>query len=801
MIKVWSALVLTTIFQITIAQTISITNRASFEPIADVFIYHENQSSTAFTEVDGMADISHFPDGGIVILQHPNFIEKRIEIQKIRELGYRVKLVERIIQFDEVTVTSNRWEQDKDEVSQEILSINAKKIVFQNPATSADLLAQSGELFVQKSQLGGGSPMLRGFSANSVLLVVDGVRLNNAIYRSGNLQNILNIDVNSIASTEVIYGPGSVMYGSDAMGGVMDFHTKNLTFNDLDKPLVQGNVFGRYSSATQEQTGSMNLLIEGQKLSFYGAISSTTLGDLRAGKNRSQAYEGFFFRDNYVKSIGGSDILVQNSDRNNQRGSGFNLLNLTGKVGLKTGETSELVYGAYYSTTSDIPRYDRLNLMEEDSDSLVYAEWYYGPQKWMMHSLSYTLFRPTSLYNQAKVTAAYQNYEESRNDRRFGNPSLRTNSEQVDLYTLSIDFDKEFSKSSLFYGYDFFYNHVKSDGIRKDIETGDVTPTSSRYPNQGSQYYTSALYGNYVYRYDNRWTINAGMRLSAVNLNAKTNDNSASNLLLEDLSIANQALNGMAGLVYKPTDRSTWNLLFSSGFRAPNVDDVGKLFEIDNDIVVVPNAELKPEFSYNQELSYQHKSDALLFNAVVFHSTLSNAIVRGISEINGADTITIDGELKEVRAQVNANKAKIYGGSIKISSELSEYLGATATITFTEGYLLGSEEPLRHIPPTFGRFALIHQLRKLKSEFYSDFNFSKPKLDIPPSEIVDKYYLYTDSGSPGWFTLNVKSQYNFSEHITVQLGIENILDQHYRPYSSGISAPGRNYLITLRGRF
>ncbi|MFY0605306.1 MAG: TonB-dependent receptor [Cyclobacteriaceae bacterium] len=798
--KVWSAVVLLIIYQSSISQTISITNRATLEPIADVFLYHENQTNTAFSDAIGQVDISDFPESGVVIFQHPNFVEKRIDITKIKEQKDGIQLVERIIQFDEVTVTSNRWEQDQDEVSQEILTINSKSISFQNSATSADLLAQSGEVFVQKSQLGGGSPMLRGFSANSVLLVLDGVRLNNAIYRSGNLQNVINIDPNALSNTEVIYGPGSVMYGSDAMGGVMDFHTKKLDFIDEGKSLVQGSAFGRFSSAAQERTGSLNLSVTGKKLSFFGTISSTSLSDLQAGKNRSSGYQGYFNRNYYVKTLSGNDILLENQDLNDQVGSGFDMLNLTGKIGLKTSDHSRLEYGAYYSTTSDIPRYDRLNL-ENENDSLVFAEWYYGPQQWMMHNLNYTLFKPTSLFNQAKIIAAYQNYQESRNDRRFGNTSLRTTSELVDLYTVSVDFDKEFSRSSLYYGYDFFYNYVRSKGIRKDIVTGATTPTSSRYPNQGSQYFTSALYANYIYRLSERLSFNGGIRLSAVNLKAKTNDSSASSLLLEDLVINNQAINGVAGLVFKANDRSTFNALFSSGFRAPNVDDVGKLFEIDDEIVVVPNPDLKPEFSYNQEVSYQYRTEYFVLDAVAFHSLLTNAIVRGEYQIDGADTITLDGENKEIRAQINANKARIYGSSIKVSTEINKYLGATASITFTEGFVLDSKEPLRHIPPTFGRISVIHQARKLKSELYSEFNLTKRSSDIPDSEIIDKSYLYTSTGTPSWATINLKSQYTFSEHITMQIGLENILDQHYRPYSSGISAPGRNLILTVRGKF
>ena len=93
-----------------------------------------------------------------------------------------------------VVISANKWEQKLNEVPNKIVKINKNDILRNNPQTSADLLGQSGNVFIQKSQLGGGSPMIRGFATNRVLLVADGVRMNNAIYRSGNLQNVISID-------------------------------------------------------------------------------------------------------------------------------------------------------------------------------------------------------------------------------------------------------------------------------------------------------------------------------------------------------------------------------------------------------------------------------------------------------------------------------------------------------------------------------------------------------------------------------------------------------------------------------
>ena len=165
-----------------------------------------------------------------------------------------------------------------------ILSQKEKEIILQNPQTSADLLSQSGKVFVQKSQLGGGSPIIRGFATNRVLLNVDGIRMNNAIFRSGNVQNVISIDPNSIQNTEVILGPGTMIYGSDAIGGVMNFYTFQPMFSETNEPNLFGAVFSRWSSANQEKTMHFDVNIGLKKWSFLTSFTLSDYGDLTMGK-------------------------------------------------------------------------------------------------------------------------------------------------------------------------------------------------------------------------------------------------------------------------------------------------------------------------------------------------------------------------------------------------------------------------------------------------------------------------------------------------------------------------------------
>ncbi|MFY0601812.1 MAG: TonB-dependent receptor [Cyclobacteriaceae bacterium] len=786
-------------FSTAFSQNIVILNERTGKPIADVFIYAMDETSQTVSNSEGIASLQKFSRNDIILLTHPSFVTKSLAIKSIDYNNSTVLLSEKIIQIEEVVVSANKWEQDINDVPNQIVSIGAKSISFNNPSTSADLLEQSGQIYVQKSQLGGGSPMLRGFAANSVLLVVDGIRMNNAIYRSGNLQNAINIDPNAISTIEVVFGPGSVIYGSDALGGVMNFKTASPEINNTKGDMIV-NAFTRYSTASKEKTAHFDINLSGSKVGFYSSLSYSIFEDLRAGKNRSDSYKGFFKRNFYAGRVNDEDVLIQIQNPELQKFSGYSSLHSSNKLMIKPGKKSTLTYGFQSSTTSDIPRYDALTETLSNADSLKVAEWYYGPQKWLMHSLDYTSTRRTALFTRSNVIVAFQKYKESRNDRNFGASNLRNQQEKVNMLTLNASLEKQFQNSTLFYGFDFAHNYVASTAKRTNIITSEISETSSRYPDAGSRYNSIASYANWVVKLNEKWTLNTGGRLNHVKLSAKTENNLANDLLLGNITQTNQALNGSAGLIFKPSNSIKWNLTLSTGFRAPNVDDVGKVFEI-GELISVPNPDLKPEYSYSQELGFSKTNKTFHLNATVFHSLLTNAIVTGSFLIDGQSTYELNGETLNVESQVNAGQARIFGSSIGLKSILNSQMTITSSLTYTEGYEIQPKEPLRHIPPIFGRVGFVYQKEKLDLEVYSVFNFDKKKSDIPSIEFDNKPHLYTDTGSPGWATANVKIAYNLIPEVKLQVGLENILDSHYRAYSSGISAPGRNLLVTLRGSF
>ena len=793
-------------------QTIRFIDEDSQRPIADVFVFHESQQYASFSDKVGQADISEFPSTGKIIIQHPAYVKVETTKASIQSGNLVIAIKEKVIPHQGVTVSANRWQQNQNEVPNDILAIKKSDIDFGNSQTSADLLANSGQVFMQKSQLGGGSPSLRGFAANAVLLVVDGIRLNNGIYRSGNLQNIINVDPFIIEKTEVVFGPGSVIYGSDALGGVVDFRTQNPKWQYEGGTRFQANALARYSSASKEKTTHFDLSLSQEKVAYYGSISFTDLEDLRAGNRRSEKYEGFFERNFFAQRTENGDQLISNDDPQVQKFSGYNLLNVFQKIRWRTSERTEMTYSYFLSTTSDIPRYDRLSHpLSTTRDSLLNAEWYYGPQDWQMHALKFISYASNSLFDQVQLTTSFQNYEESRNDRRFGGEELRSQKEEVAIVTFNADFEKRQNKGVLYYGIDGFWNDIDSRAQLRNITTDVVSTTTSRYPNGGSKFYSGAAYASYKWNLSKKFILNSGFRYSVVRLTARNLDEDIAQVesengtisnatLLERVNLTNQAITGSLGLVFNPGLQTKISGIVSSGFRAPNVDDIGKFFEIDDEAIVVPNTDLKPEYSYNQEIGIeQHFNDQLKIKIVGYHSWLIDAIVRDEIDFNGAETLSFEGDALALRSQVNAGRARIYGGSALLEVDLDKSWALSSSLSINEGRETESQQPLRHATPVFGRSAIKYRKGGFLSEFFIDYHAARSADNIPDSEIIDKSYLYTDSGSPAWSTINLRLGYTASKNLSVESGLENILDQHYRTYSSGISAPGRNFYLTVKG--
>ncbi len=702
--------------------------------------------------------------------------------------------------LDEVIISFHKWEQKLNEVPNKITKIGKQEILRNNPQTTADLLSQTGTVFVQKSQLGGGSPMIRGFATNRVLLVVDGVRMNNAIYRSGNLQNVISVDPLALEAAEVIFGPGSLIYGSDAIGGVMDFHSLHPRLSTSNKMLLKGSASVRYSSANNERTIHADLNTGWKKWSLLSSITYSNFDDLKMGKNGGQ---DSYLRPQYVQRINGIDSIFTNSDPRIQRFSGYEQINLLEKIRFRPTQYLDLHYGFTYAKTGDAPRYDRL--IQYRNGNLRFAEWNYGPMIWKMHNLHVLHTRKNKLYDQGKLTVAYQDYEESRIDRTRNNLNRNQQSETVDAISINADANRTLGKGKLFYGAEYVWNKVGSTGLRTNINTGLNAPFVSRYPN-GSTWSTSGIYASYKINVRPKLTLAGGLRYSYNTLNASF-DTSFIKFPYKETNLGEGAATGNAGLVYRPSEIWQLNANFSTGYRMPNVDDIGKLFESAPGNVTVPNPSLRSEYALNYEVGAVNQvSGKYRIEVNLFHTVLRNAIVRRPSTFNGQDSILFDNVLSRVEQLQNVAKATVWGvqfsAEVWVMKELSVQTHANLITGKETDDNNNVQVPLRHAPPFYGSTLVRYRWKKFFAEASALYNseISNAKL-APVEQAKTDIYARDTNGkpySPGWYTVNLKTSFELTKNLLLTAGWENISNQRYRPYSSGIVAAGSNLIFSLR---
>lgn len=708
------------------------------------------------------------------------------------------------INMNEIVISANRTNEKLTDLPRQVQVINAKTIAFQNRQNTGDLLEQNGNVFLQKSQQGGGSPVIRGFESNRVLLVIDGVRMNNAIYRGGHLQNVLRIDQNMLERSEILFGAGSVIYGSDALGGVMYFESKTPTLNKFTN-----QAYLRYGTVNNENTFHYDVNLGFKKWAHLISFTHSNFGDLRQGTNKQNTDGDTIYQRNYYNvRFNNRDSMVKNNDPALQLGTKYSQYDLMYKTLYNQNKNTQHIFNFQLSNTSNVPRYDRLNEWKEKNYRS--AEWYYGPE--LRTLVSYQLIYNSANYffDKYKLTTGYQYIEESRNDRAWQSTTLNQRNEFVHVGTLNIDFFKTIKNNAnsvheIRYGIDWQGNLVRSNANKLDIITNETTPQSTRYPDGGSNMNLFAAFISHSWEIGKKIIISDGLRYSYTNVNATFNNKTFFPFLQNSFAQNNQALNGNIGVVYLPIKNIKLYVNLSNAFRAPNIDDLGKTFEsASGKSVIIPNPNLKPEFTNNLEIG----TSAILFKKIkfegsLFYTQMYDAIALNNAKLNGADSVLFENELTKVVSNQNVREAYLYGYNFQLSADIFKSLYVSTTLSYTYGRIKtdSSDYPLDHIPPMYGKTSIGYFIKKFNMEFSSNYNAMKPIADYNLTESgEDNPQFAPPSGAPAWYTLNAKVQYVFGKKgkVIIQSGVDNISDLQYRVFSSGMSAAGRNFWVCVR---
>ncbi|MCR9174074.1 MAG: TonB-dependent receptor [bacterium] len=782
------------------SQEITVIDQLTQERIPGVKIMCKSSDQRVIANSEGRFRLEPFQGCDTLQIIYPNYVVAEYAYSDLRQM-VTVELEEVQLNVEGIEVSAYRWEYDAHEIPNRVTPIDVKNVTLENPQTTADLLASSGYVYVQKSQFGGGSPQLRGYGTNRVMLVVDGVRMNNAIFRSGNLQNVIVIDPLSLSDVEVIFGPGSVMFGSDAIGGVMEFDTKKARYApDTTREFIQTNVFSRFNSASNEITGHADFSYGNSRFASATAVTYSMFGDLTAGAYGDSA----FLRPTYQMG----DQTLANPNPRQQIQSGYDQFNALHKFSFRPKEGIDWEYGFLYSTNfQDVPRYDRLIEDADEDGELDFEEWYYGPQEWMMHRIAFKSSIKHRLYDNSRMVAAYQMFKESRNDRRMGSDNIRRQFERVDAFSFNWDLEKELGEhTDFFYGLESVVNSVGSNAYR-EFDDNTRVPINPRYPD-GALWQTHGVYANFKHHLNENWIVNAGVRMAMFGARAEF-DTTLFAYPLTETNLLKVAPSGGAGIVYRPSVKTKWYFNASTGFRAPNIDDLGKVFDSEPGTVVVPNPNLTAEHVFSGETGLvKVLGSRLKLDVAIYATYLQDAMVRQPFEYNGQDSIVYEGVPSQVLAIQNESHAYTYGTQVGVEWAIVKGLTFASTFSFQRGFAFIEDSsayfPKAQVAPTFGRVSLRYKTRQLRAEVYWVYNGEMSHKRFPITERNELIYALDDEGrvyTPAWNTLNAKASFFFNKHLSMTVGMENITNQLYRTFGSGISAAGRSFIGSVKVTF
>jgi hemoglobin/transferrin/lactoferrin receptor protein len=797
------------------AQKVKVLERGTNFPIENVTIYNDNNDVVVYTNKSGIADLTGYKNTDIISFNHLSYIEYEILKRELEVVEFVIYLNRKAEMLDEIVLSTSKDEEKRSRIAEQVAITSKEEIKRLAPQTSADLLANLPGVRVQKSQFGGGSPVIRGMEANRVLLVVDGVRMNNAIYRMGHLQNSITISPNIIERTEVIFGPSSVVYGSDALGGVVHFYTKSPKLSEKNQ--VNSSLFSRFSSVNNEFTTEGTIELQNKKWASLTSISQSSFGDLKMGKNRNHGFDDWGKVVEYSNNSNSyySANSQLNSNSNIQKNTSLKQLDLLQKIAIPLSKKSNLMFNLQFSKSSDINRFDRLT--EYSDGDLKFAEWYYGPQKRLLISSQLKINPDKKWLKKGTITAAFQNINESRIQRKFTSLERSYRNEKVEVFSLNGDFFVPLTNGNsriLSYGFETTYNKVNSDAYGKTLDvynntivgfTSDDFIVQSRYPDGGSSYTSLASYVNYRQDINKKTTLNTGVRIINTQLKAKWLDDTFITLPDFDILLNNSAVTATLGFAYKPSENWQLNSVISSGFRSPNIDDVGKIREKSGK-VTVPNINLKPEYAYNFETSILKYFNERKFHTGlnIYYTLLNNYITRDYFEINNASTIMYDSEEGTVVANVNKNNAYIVGSTFSFKGNINNTWHSKGSLTYTKGKTYDTKLPLSSIPPLFGNIEIGFEKERFQANLNWKFNAKKRLEDYNLIEGIDNleqtpYNNLTNNyfGNPQWSIFSINTNYKLNRSLTFFVNIDNIFDTHYKEFASSISAPGRNLSLSV----
>lgn len=657
-------------------------------------------------------------------------------------------------EIEEIQITATRVARATGELATALSLLGSEDIIALAPDNLAEALRAGVGTMFQQTTPGQGTPILRGLKGSQVLHLVDGMRLNNAFFRSAPNQYLALVDTFATDRIEVIRGAAGGLYGADAMGGVIHVRTAEPRY-DSDTWQHNSRIYGSFDSADDAWVTRLESSSGKWGTSLSGGVSYQDHSDRRGGNGQTivpSAYRSKAANLKWIQAL---------------------------------SPDSELMLSFQFLEQPATPRVDEL-LPGFGQRTPSSAQYKYSPNKRLFFHTRYTLESSSGWFDRLHLHLAQQVLTDDRLTQEFANPTVINEANESELSGLTLQFDSGFGKfNQLSWGLELYHDEVSSSRTRTDLDNADTVSVQGRFPD-GSRMDSAAVYVNSAWRRVTEFELTASLRYSVFEIKMPGSETSPATLLKP------HDLTGDIHLVYPVAPNVSLVANIGRGFRPPNIFDLGTLGPRPGNRFNVANTALKPESVWSYDLGMKISSANLQAETFVFYSDYKDKITTVLT-----GDFTVDG--RSIVRSENRNKVRIYGLEAGLRWQLQRKSELYGVLNYTRGEEQdgGGSFPADRIPPVNGKLGLVIALNKLELEPFVLYSGRQDRLssrDLRDPRI-------NPAGSPGWLTLNLLARWRYQENVELGLRLENLADKHYREHASGIDAPGFNAGIWINYHF
>ncbi|HYE18358.1 MAG TPA: TonB-dependent receptor [Tepidisphaeraceae bacterium] len=661
--------------------------------------------------------------------------------------------------LDRVVVTPGRGSSVNLQTPYATDVVSGSTIEQKNFRTVPEALQEIPGVLVQKTSHGQGSPFIRGFTGFRTLFLIDGIRLNNSTFREGPNQYWATVDPLSLDRLEVVKGPASALYGSDAIGGTVNAITKDpWTYGSGWQH--GGNLYLRGASAERSFAAHPELsLTNGDKLGVIVSGSYKDFGDLQGGRDTGR-------QDNTAYDEGGIDFKLEYF---------FN-------------PDTKLVVANQYYRQNNVPR----------THSTIFAEPFEGSavgtdrrrdldqERMLTYAQLHAENVKGTFFDSFHGSVSWHRQYEGE-DRIRGNGNRSVDEVNVGTLGVSAQFTSNTAIGKLTYGVEYYRDNVSSRSTSNTIQ-GPVADDA-----------TYDLLGVFVQdeiTLAPQWRLTLGGRYTYARVDAGSVLDTTTG---DPISIEDDwsALVGNARLTYL-ADPKHWSVYtgVAQGFRAPNLSDLSRLDIARSGEQEVPTPGLDPEYYTSFELGTKYENPQFSLQAAYFYTLISDQIVRRPTDLTNDDGNTI--VVKE-----NAGDGYVQGIELGMAWRFHPDWTAFGTVAWQDGEIDGfptsadlkRKEPVSRLLPITALLGLRYEpSRKLFVE--ATILHAHAQDDLSSGDQRDTQRI-PPGGTPSYTTLNLRAGYRVNRNFAINAGIENLLDEDYRTHGSGTNSAGRNFLLSM----